>query len=82
MANNQTGMFGAHPDARHSRIAIGVGEINIPRDKDVRIIRASRPDDKHAQNQNLDRDTDSTGHAPIPNPQAEIEDPFVQSRFF
>jgi hypothetical protein len=49
-------MFGAHSNSGHPRIAIGVGEINIPTDKDVRVIRAACGENERAQDRDLKTD--------------------------
>src|SRR6267143_1749837 len=63
MPNNQPEMFGAHSDARHPRVAIGVGEINISVDENVPIIRAPRCQNECAQDREFDDEKDAPNHA-------------------
>src|SRR5438445_13191171 len=53
MTNNQPRMLRAHPDTRHARVAIGIGEISVPSNKNVLIIRAARAENQGAQDYNL-----------------------------
>ncbi len=54
MPQDPPGMFDAHSHARHPRVAISVGEINISVDENVPIIRAPRCHNECAQNQDLE----------------------------
>ena len=56
MTHDQSRMLRAHPDARHPRVTIRVCEINIPRDKNVRIIGAPRCENQRAQDRNFNCD--------------------------
>src|SRR5437588_618062 len=53
MAYDQSRMFRAHPHARHSRITIGIREIDVSRDKNVLIICAACRQDQQAENSNF-----------------------------
>src|SRR2546430_3210117 len=74
-------MLRAHSRARHARIAIGIGEINIPSEKDILIIRAARRQDQRTQDYKLDEDDDLSEHRLISNPQSEIDNPKYQPAF-
>src|SRR3977135_495804 len=75
MANDQSRMFGAQSDASHSRITIGVGEINISADKHVLIIRAARRQNQETQNRKFDSNRGVAKHPLISNPQSQIRNP-------
>ena len=53
MTHDQSRTLRAHPDARHPRVTIRVCEINIPRDKNVRVIGAPRRENQRAQDRNF-----------------------------
>ncbi len=63
MANNQSGMFGAHARAHHPGVAIGVGVVNISADKDILIIRTARPQNQRSQDYEFDRDEEDAGQS-------------------
>jgi hypothetical protein len=50
MTNDRSGMIRTNPDAGHSRIAIGVGKINISTGKNVLIVRAARRKNERGEN--------------------------------
>jgi len=64
---DQARMLRAHPYARHPSVTIGIGEINIPHDKDVLIIRAASGQDQYAENGEFNDIQDAPHHAAIPN---------------
>jgi hypothetical protein len=45
MPDDQPRLFPDHPGTRHARVTIRIDEVNIPRDKNVLIIRAPRRQD-------------------------------------
>ena len=49
MPDDQSRILLAHPDTRHSRVTIRVGEINISTHEDILIIRAPRRKDERAE---------------------------------
>ena len=77
MPNDRSRMLRANSHPRHSRVTIRIGEINIPRDEDVLIVRATRRDDERAQNYYFKQQRDSSEHAAIRNPHSEIRNPNV-----
>jgi len=54
MTYDQPRRFLAHPRACHSRITVCIGEINVPGDKYILIIRAPGRQNHHAKHRNLD----------------------------
>ena len=56
VTNDETGVFSAQPYPRHSRIAIRVGEIDVPTNENIRVIRTPRRQNQRAQNQELESD--------------------------
>jgi hypothetical protein len=68
-------MLQAHSHARHSRVTIGICEIDVSRDKNILIIRAARRQDQHAKDCDLDDAQDSANHCAIPNPQIKMRNP-------
>ena len=72
MPHDRSRMLRADSHPRHSRVTIRIGEINISRHEDVLIIRATRRDDKRAQNYYFEQQRDSSEHATIRNPHSEI----------
>src|SRR5437660_8853911 len=75
MTHDQSRTLRAHPDARHPRVTIRVCEINIPRDKNVRVIGAPRRENQRAQDRNFNCDEDETpkGLHKIDNRKSEIK---------
>jgi len=69
------GMFRAHPHARHPCVTIRVGEINIPGDKNILIIRAARCQDQDAENCDFNDALGSANHRFIPRPRCPIRNP-------
>src|SRR5207302_1924289 len=63
MTNNQSRMLGTHAHARHPRVAIGIGEVDISADNDVLIIRTARCQNERGKNHNFDSDKDAPNHA-------------------
>jgi hypothetical protein len=51
VTKDQAGVRGALLHAGHPRIAIRVGKINVSRDENLLVIRASREQDECAQNE-------------------------------
>jgi len=49
VTRDQTGMVIGHPDARHPRVAIRIGELNISGDKNALIIRTQRRQNQRAK---------------------------------
>jgi len=45
MPDDEPRLFGDHLRTRHARVAIRIGEVNIPSDKNVLIIRTARRQD-------------------------------------
>ena len=60
MANNCAGVFCANSHARHARVAVSIGEVNLLIDKDVMIIRAARRENERAQDYDFDGDRKSS----------------------
>src|SRR5437762_9486813 len=54
MTDDQSRSFCAQTHARHPRVTICVGEINVPSNENVLIIRAPRCQNQYAQHCNLD----------------------------
>src|SRR5262249_21713598 len=75
---DRPGMFQAQSHARHPRVAIGVGEINVPGDKNILIIRAACRQDQYAENGDLDDPQECANHRTIPNPRAKMRNPKFQ----
>ena len=74
---DQSWILRAHPNARHPSVTIGIGEINIPSDKDVLIIRAASRQDQYAENCDFNDAQDSTNHHAIPNPRLKMRNPKI-----
>ena len=72
---DQPGMFRAHPHACHPCVTIRVGEINIPGDKNILIIRAARCQDQDAENCDFNDALGSANHRFIPRPRCPIRNP-------
>ena len=68
-------MLRAHPYARHPSVTIGIGEINIPSDKHVLIIRAARGQNQYAENCDFNDIQDPANHVAIPNRQFKMRNP-------
>ena len=67
MPHDQSRIRIHHLHARHPRVTIGIDEVNIARDKDVLIIRASRCENQRAENCDFENAQDSAKHLFIPN---------------
>lgn len=72
MTHDQTGMLRAQADARHSRITIGIVEVNIAAHKNILIIRAARRDDKHTKDRDLEKGTSEAQHVRLFNLKSAI----------
>ncbi len=68
-------MLRAHPHPRHPGVTIGIGEINIPSDKHVLVIRAACGQDQYAEKCDFNDMKGRANHVVIPNPQFEIRNP-------
>src|SRR6266496_263931 len=75
-------MLRAHLHAHHPRVTIRVGEINIPGDKNILIIRVTCRENHHTENCDFDDAQDSANHRPIPNPRFKMRNPkfYLNSR--
>ncbi len=61
--DDRAGMFKANPGPRHSRITIGINEIDFSVEENVAVIRASRDQNERADKKDLERQP--TPHAPL-----------------
>jgi hypothetical protein len=73
--HDQSWTVRAQPHARHPRITIGVGEINIPDDKNILIVRAACRQDQYAEDYDFNGAQDSANHRVIPNPRFKMRNP-------
>ena len=70
-------MLRAHPHPRHPSVTIGIGEINVPSDKHVLVIRAACGQDQYAENCDFNDIQGRANHVVIPNPQFEMRNPKI-----
>ena len=63
MPNDQPRFFLDHLCARHARVTIRIGEVNISSDKNVLIIRAARHQNHRAEKRDLKNDERKTSEA-------------------
>ena len=56
MTDDQSRIFLADPYPSHPRVTIRIGEINVPCDKNVLIIRAPGRKNEHTENRDFKRD--------------------------
>jgi hypothetical protein len=54
MPNNESGFFADHLRTRHAGITIRIGEVNVPSQKNVLIIRAACRKDYRAEERDLE----------------------------
>ena len=60
MTDNRDGMFSTNSRAGHTRVAVGIGKVNLPINKDVMTVRASRRENERAQDYDFDGDRKSS----------------------
>ena len=65
MTDDQSRMFGTHPDACHARVTISVSEINISTQEDFLIIRAPRCQNQHGEERNFKKQDRAAPHAAV-----------------
>jgi hypothetical protein len=65
MTNNRARMLEAHPDARHPRVTVGIREVDLPVDENIRVIRAPRRQNKRRENDDLNDRDGRTSHADV-----------------
>jgi len=60
MTDNRAGMFSTNSRAGHTRVAVGIGKIDIPAHENVLIIRTARRENERAQDYDFDGDRKSS----------------------
>src|SRR5437016_131607 len=74
--DNRPQVFKTNPGPRHSRITIGIDEIDLPAKENITVVRAARDQNQRADENDFRRECQPPPHAPfksaIGNSQFEI----------